>query len=169
MTLLTGKPNKQSRRKAFTLIELILVLVLLTIVISLVIPSMSKFFGGRALDSEVRQFVALTHYAQSRAASEGVPMYLWIDAKNGAYGLEEEPGYTDSDPKAEKFNLSEGLKINFRNATKSSRPGKNTGIHFSPDGNVITATSVPAVSIQRGNENPVWISQSDNGLGYEVR
>lgn len=161
--------NRRRQVQGFTLIELILVMTLLIIIIALVVPRLQAFFGGRDQDSEIRRFVALTHYAQSRAASEGVPMFLWIDPKNGAYGLEEEPGYTDNDPKAEQFNLSEGLKINFRNATKSSRPGKNSGIHFSPDGNVITATSVPAVSIQQGNETPVWISQSENGLSYEVR
>jgi Tfp pilus assembly protein FimT len=169
MTLLIGKPNNQLRRKAFTLIELILILVLLTIVISLVIPSLEKFFGGRALDSEVRQFVALTHYGQSRAASEGVPILLWIDPKAGTYGLKQEPGYTDGDTKAEQFTVGEGLTINFKSAAKTPTAGKSTGIHFSPEGNVITTTSVPAVSIQHGNDAPVWITQSDNGLSYEVR
>ena len=161
--------NRARQNQGFTLIELILVMTLLIIVIALVVPSLENFFGGRSVNSEVRRFVSLTHYAQSRAASEGVPMLLWIDPKIGAYGVEQEPGYTDGDTKAAQFSLSEGLRINFKSAAKAPRAGKSNGIHFSPEGNVITATSVAAVSIQRGNENPVWISQSDNGLGYEVR
>ncbi|MCX6930914.1 MAG: prepilin-type N-terminal cleavage/methylation domain-containing protein, partial [Verrucomicrobia bacterium] len=63
---------------AFTLIELILVMALLTIVISLTAPSLSKFFRGRTLDSEARRLLALTRSGQSRAVSEGMPMDLWV-------------------------------------------------------------------------------------------
>jgi type II secretion system protein H len=167
MTLSIGQNNQP--RRGFTLIELVLVLVLLTIVISLVIPSLNKFFGGRTLDSEVRRFVALTHYGQSRAVSEGEPMLLWIDPKAGSYGLQDESGYND-DSKAETFTLGEGLIIRAGNSgPKALAGGKRQGIRFSPDGNIITATSVASVSIQRGNERPVLIAPSANGLNYEVQ
>jgi type II secretion system protein H len=171
MTLSIGKPgNNQTRCRGFTLIELMLILVLLTIVISLVIPSLARFFGGRNLDSEVRRFVSLTRYGQSRAVSEGVPMLLWIDPKAGSYGLQQEAGYTDGDAKAQDFTLSEGLTINVgKSGAKAPAAGKRQGIHFSPDGNIITATSVAGVSIQEGNNPPVWIGPSANGLNYEVQ
>jgi prepilin-type N-terminal cleavage/methylation domain-containing protein len=57
--------------RAFTLIELILVLALLVIITSLAAPAMSNFIRGRALDSEARRLLALMHAAQSRAVSEG--------------------------------------------------------------------------------------------------
>ena len=78
------------RNRAFTLIELILVLALLVIITSLAAPAMANFIRGRALDSESRRLFALMHAAQSRAVSEGMPMVLWVDEKNGAYGIEEE-------------------------------------------------------------------------------
>src|ERR1035441_8861833 len=78
-------------RRAFTLIELILVMALLTIVISLTAPKLSRFFHGRTLDSEARRLLALTRSGQSRAVSEGVPMDLWVDAELGMFGLEAEP------------------------------------------------------------------------------
>ena len=53
---------------------------LLTIVISLTAPSLSRFFHGRTLDSEARRLLALTRSGQSRAVSEGMPMDLWVDA-----------------------------------------------------------------------------------------
>ena len=65
--------NKAIRRSAelrsagFTLIELILVMAMLLIVLSLTAPSLAVFFRGRALDSEARRFMTLTHYGQSRA------------------------------------------------------------------------------------------------------
>src|ERR1039458_7808996 len=96
---------------AFTLIELILVMALLTIVISLTAPSLSRFFRGRTLDSEARRLLAMTRSGQSRAVSEGMPMDLWVDAAQGAFGLEAEPSFDTSDSKAMEFTLDGGLKI----------------------------------------------------------
>jgi type II secretion system protein H len=158
------------RNRGFTLIELMLVMVLLIIVISLVTPALQKFFGGRTLDSEVRQFVSLSRYGQSRAVSEGIPMVLWVDPKRGAYGLRQETGYTDGDPRAMDYSLGEGLKINVDgNSGKATLPGATTGIHFSPEGTAVAATSVKGVSIQEGNRPPVWIRRSADGLTYEAQ
>src|SRR5271170_18854 len=66
--------DPSGHRRAFTLIELIFVLALLVIITSIAVPRMSGFIRGRALDSESRQLMALMHEAQSRAASEGMPM-----------------------------------------------------------------------------------------------
>src|SRR5437667_3469223 len=64
------------QRRAFTLIELILVMALLVIVMAVSAPALSNFFRGRTLDSEARCFMSLTRYGQSRAVSEGIPMVL---------------------------------------------------------------------------------------------
>src|SRR5262245_41504309 len=72
----------------FTLIELILVMALLAIAIGVTFPTLRGFFRGRVLDSEARRLLSLTRYGQSRAVSEGVPMVLWIDARQKTYGLE---------------------------------------------------------------------------------
>src|SRR6184192_239420 len=69
---------------AFTLIELILVMTILTIAISVTAPALANFFRGRSLDSEARRLLALTRQGQSRAVSEGLPMELWIDASHSA-------------------------------------------------------------------------------------
>jgi len=162
--------NRQSNSRAFTLIELILVMTLLVIVVSLVMPSMIKFFGGRSLDSELRRFVSLTHYGQSRATSEGIPMVLWVDPRAGTYGLKQEPGYTDGDTRAVDYTVGDGLTINVdRGKAKAPAPGKFFGIHFSPDGNFVTATSVAGVSIREADHPPVWIKPTADGLSYEVK
>jgi prepilin-type N-terminal cleavage/methylation domain-containing protein len=162
--------NPSSHRHGFTLIELMLVMVLLVIVISLVTPRLEKFFTGRALDSEVRQFVSLTRYGQSRAVSEGVPMVLWVNPKTGTYGLRQETGYTDGDNRAMDYTVSDGLTINVDGGLgKSVLPGKEMGIHFSPEGTPVTATSVKGVSIAEAKRAPVWIRQTTNGLSYEVQ
>src|SRR3954451_18942853 len=103
MTLRTGNPKSAKPYQAFTLIELILVMAMVLIVLAVAAPSLSNFFRGRSLDSEARRFVALTHYARSRAVSEGTPMVLWINGQDGSYGLEAEISYTPSDEKAVDF------------------------------------------------------------------
>jgi prepilin-type N-terminal cleavage/methylation domain-containing protein len=90
---MTQRPSNQ----AFTLIELILVMTLLVIVLGVSAPSLSRFFRGRTLDSETKRFLALTRYGQSRAVSEGVPVVLWIDSKQGEYGLQADASYVEED------------------------------------------------------------------------
>ena len=99
--------NRRSKRRGagpgcgFSLIELLLVMALLSIVISITLPSLSSFFRGRALDAEARRLLSLTRYGQSRAVSEGIPMVLWVDAEDRTYGLEQEPGWDDTDAKGQ--------------------------------------------------------------------
>src|SRR5882672_515047 len=90
---------------AFTLIELILVMALLSIVLAVSAPALSGFFNGRTIDSEARRLVSLTRYGQSRAVSEGVPTILWIDARKNTYGLRTQTGYTDNDTNTVQFTL----------------------------------------------------------------
>ncbi len=127
MTLRTGRTNAEPRTAhAFTLVELMLVMALLTIVISVAAPSLGNFFRGRTLDAEARRLLALTRQGQSRAVSEGVPMILWFDTGERQYGLEEDPSYatenlentsyntgrgTDFDPKAVEFKIDKDLRL----------------------------------------------------------
>jgi type II secretion system protein H len=160
--------------RAFTLIELILVLALLAIATSLVAPSLSNFFRGRALDSEARQLLSLTHAGQSRAISEGFPMLLWIDTPGRAYGLEEEtPSRTGNaqytDAKAEEFTFEAQLQIDAVNASPLPVNGRNLpAIRFLPDG-TIDESSAGTVRLAAANGETLWLIQSTNRLSYEIR
>src|SRR5262249_50778526 len=96
---------------AFTLIELVLVMAVVVIAIAITAPKLANFFRGRTLDSEARRLLALTHAGQSRAVSEGIPMRLWVDAEQRTYGLEEEAGWDDRDPKAIDLTMDQDLQI----------------------------------------------------------
>ena len=171
MTLRTGNSrNSESRRgRAFTLIELMLVMTMLVAVIAVTMPSLSNFFRGRSLDSEARRFLSLTRYGQERAVSEGVPMMLWIDAANGTYGLQEEPGYTENDPKAVSLTLGKDLQIAVVQSTHSQQTGRSlTAIRFLPDGSV-SESSPLSIQIRQSENDSVWIGESRNGLSYEIQ
>ena len=174
---------------AFTLIELILVMALLTIVISLTAPSLSRFFHGRTLDSEARRLLALTRSGQSRAVAEGMPMDLWVDAAEGAFGLEAEPSFDTSDPKAVEFTLDGGLKIEVVNKTvvaPANTLNRNRRVSTASTPRVVLArSSLPTIRFLAdgsiGENSPqmlcltstdggsLWLAQSQDGLTYEIR
>jgi type II secretory pathway pseudopilin PulG len=157
---------------------LILVMAVLTIVLSVGAPALARFFRGRTLDSEAQRFLSLTRHGQSRAVSEGVPMILWIDDKQGFYGLEAEVGYLEEDRQAMEFMLHEDLVIEVEQAevrplsSQWNRPSRRADslpeIRFTPDG-FISETSPDAVLIREGEERAIWIAQSRNRLHYEMQ
>jgi type II secretion system protein H len=158
------------RLVAFTLIELILVLALLVIITSLAAPAMSNFIRGQALGSEARRLVALMHAGQSRAVSEGLPMVLWVDEKQGAYGLQAEATGRGGDPKAENLMVDSTLQITVVN-TGSGGMTKFSGlpaIRFLPDGTV-DENSPQTLRLMDARGHALWLIQSRDRNGYEIR
>ena len=162
---------------------------LLTIVISLTAPKLSRFFHGRTLDSEARRLLALTRSGQSRAVSEGIPMDLWVDADKGEFGLAAEPSFETSDPKAVEFTLDSRLKIEVvqrivttptltlsrtRRASTASLPrvvlarANLPAIRFLPDGS-LGETSPQKLHLTSGDGGSLWLTQTSDGLRYEIR
>jgi Tfp pilus assembly protein FimT len=167
-----GHEHLSSRRGAgaFTLIELILLMALLTVLAAIVTPTLASFFRGRTQEAEAQRLLALTHYGQSRAVSEGIPALLWVNPQNGTYGLMLETGYVDNDPKAQDFVVDKDLRINIAQGSHMTGPtkGKLPGIHFSPDGTT-SAASLAGISIEGRDKPPLWIAQSGNGVSYEIQ
>jgi type II secretion system protein H len=158
---------------AFTLIELILILALLVIITSLAAPAVSNFIRGRALDSEARRLFALTHVAQSRAVSEGMPMMLWVDEKNSAYGFQAETagktGGKTSDPKAEDLTLDSTLQIAVLNVGTGAPTTFNNlpAIRFLPDGTV-DEYSPQTVQLTDSAGFMRWLLLNKMRTGYEI-
>jgi Tfp pilus assembly protein FimT len=156
---------------------MILVMALLVVAVSLVAPHLNGFFRGRTLNSEADQIVALAHEGQSRAISGGVPIVLWFDANNNKYGLEEEPGYSDKDPKAVEFDVNENLKIevpdydaNAASLTGGSGDTQRAGmpqITFLSDGTI--ADGSPRTVRITDNAGPtVSVTESRDHREYEI-
>jgi type II secretion system protein H len=179
-----SEPWDTDPRRGFSLIELLLVLALLSIVISITLPSLSNFFRGRTLDAEARRLLSLTRYGQSRAVSEGIPMVLWVDPENRAYGLEQEPGWDDTDAKSVNLKLDDNLKVEVirTNVVKPlsamASPLTSAGnidtrqnlpsIRFLPDGS-IAESSLPRIHLMEKDGASLWLSRSQNRMSYEIR
>ena len=161
---------------AFTLLELILVMAMLAIVLAVAAPSLSNFFRGRTIDSEARRFVSLTRYGQSRAVSDGVPIVLWIDARQRAYGLEPQSGYPENDTKAVELALGKDLNIEatdipVQTGANKMEPQLNRNlpsIRFLPDG-FMSETSPRSIAFRDLRGETIWVNQSRNRLNYEIQ
>jgi len=168
MTLATGNPIKRRNLCAFTLVELILVMVLLVVAISLVAPKMSNFMRGRALDSEARRMLAIMHAGQARAVSEGMPMVLWLDEKNNGYGLEEETPGKNGDAQAENYTSDDNVQLAVMNLSGSATTFKNLpAIRFLADGTV-DENSPQAVKLTGSDGIELWLLESADRRGYEI-
>jgi Tfp pilus assembly protein FimT len=158
---------------------MVLVMALLVVMLAYIAPSLAHFFRGRTLNSEARRVLALTRYGQSRAVSEGIPMLLWVNPKQGTYGLRAQTGYLDQDTKAVEYSVGAELQIEAQMPIKlqtnhwTMAPRQNNlgqpAICFLPDG-FISETSPDQILLRAPRENDgVWITESANRLGFEIR
>jgi prepilin-type N-terminal cleavage/methylation domain-containing protein len=191
-----SRPVGASPRTGFSLLELLLAMAVLVIMIGVSAPTLANFFHGRALDYEARQFLALTRQGQSRAACEGVPMELWVDAEQRKYGLQEESSYSktsadDTDPKALEFELNRDVQIEVPNLPiskptstvmrNSSTPTSTASvapvvskhanlprIRFLPDGS-LGETSPQRLHLSDRDGGSRWVVLARNRLNYEIQ
>jgi len=80
----TGRSGK---RRAMTLLELILVMVILSTVLAMAAPSLRGFFASRRTEDTAAQILALTQLARSQAICEGVIYRLNFDTQQRTYWL----------------------------------------------------------------------------------
>jgi len=158
------------RRDAFTLIELIVVMALLAIVIAIGAPRLARFFHGQTVAEEGQRLLALTRYGQSRAASEGLPMILWMNPANGTYGLRVQDGFSAGGVTAPvgtgkdvSYRLGDGLRFQFEQGV--AMPTQGASILFAPDGS-IEESSLHRVVIVQDDGDWSAIAESPNQLNY---
>ena len=142
-------------------------------------PTLSSFFHGRDLDSEAQRFLSLTRYGRSRAISEGVPVELWINAKQGKYGLEAVSGYTETkgnaieDPVAANVQISTSVpsqtltQSNYWSQSKTVTRGLPT-IRFQPDGH-ISDSSPKDIYFKQESGSQICIEEDLSHLRYAIQ
>jgi len=164
-----GRPGKSMRQsaRAMTLIELIVVMGLLSIVLALSMPLLSRFARGRSLQEEARRMLALTQYGRNEAVSRGVPMELWIDSDNGAYGLSPAPGYDDQETKEPiEFTLGTGLTVEAE--TTATQKSAMLVILCQPDGSIEASSPSRLIIRDLEHDEAIGLEQIEGGLGYAM-
>ncbi len=148
---------------------------LLAIAASLAAPQMASFFRGRSLDQEARRLLSLTHYAQSRAVTEGYPMLLWIDPSSGQYGLEIQSGFVSEDDRAVHYEADPTISLETMASTAPApyedegvaKQDAPEGILFRPDG-LVDSSSLSQVILRQGDQPAIALQLMRNGLGFEL-
>lgn len=180
--LIAGSPRARRRTagEAFTLIELIIVLALLAIAATFVAASMGSFFRGRMLNFEARRLLSLTHYAQSRAVAEGVPVVLWVNPADSTYGLTIQSTFNtpDGDTRAISYTAEPSLRLETPQgevAPISEQDDEKLGlptdglsfIRFTPDG-FFDDSSVSKITVRQGTTG-IELVPTANRLAFELR
>ena len=179
MTVGRQPPLAPRGRRAFTLVELIVVMVLLLTVASLVAPRMASFFKGRALSGEAQRVLSLLHYARSQAAAEAVPVVVWFDPARSTYGVEPAPGFSGlGEVRRLEFTLEPSLRLEVAlvgEGVVSEQDDERLGlspdrpaIRFNPDGFPDPAAP-PRVVLRQDDGGALELALTANRLGYEIR
>jgi prepilin-type N-terminal cleavage/methylation domain-containing protein len=80
------------RRRGFTLLELILVMLVLTVVLAMVAPSLSGFGAGREAEFAGAQLITMGKWAREQAMSEGRRCRLEFNPQTQTYRVTEQVG-----------------------------------------------------------------------------
>ena len=175
----TTPPTKVRPCAAFTLVELIVVMSLMVMAISIAAPSLKFFLKGRSHEDEARRFLELQRYASSRAVEEGVPVDLWINVKQGTYGMAASRGYTETKTNNTSFTVDKDVEMQVSQPTgvlaqsnwwtplNVRGRGAMAIIRCQPDG-FISDISPQYVKFTQGQEPEIWIIENPNHTRYDI-
>jgi prepilin-type N-terminal cleavage/methylation domain-containing protein len=132
------------QKHAFTLLELILVMVILSTVLALAGPSLRGFFASRKTQDAAAQILALTQLARTWAVSDGHPVRLNFDDKEQSYWLSVQKGGTYERIKTEMgqtFFLPPGTAFDLDNLDSPEEDSGHPCVTFSPQ-SIVTAGTI---------------------------
>ena len=146
----------KDKANAFTLVELILVMVLLTTLAALVAPRLTGMLRGRELDQQATALLAATEYARSEAISQGVPMTFWVNEER--FGVRAQSG--GEDRRERQWMLARDVQF-------EEVPESENGIAtFQPDG-TLDIESADKLTLVHRDGAKVAVVKKDNGYRIE--
>ena len=135
-----GAHNKDSRQFAFTLIELMVVIVLIAIMTAMILPEMKGTYEDALLRSTARKLVDVCSLANSHAITINQAHRVRLDRKNGRYFIEPTTGArekrADAAPVREitggEGTIDMRISIEIRNTTEDSADPKEPRVPTAP-------------------------------------
>ncbi|MGA2557775.1 MAG: GspH/FimT family pseudopilin [Verrucomicrobiota bacterium] len=179
---LRQRASPPSGPRAFTLVEMIIVLTIMVIAIGIAAPSFHAFMAGRNVDNEAQRFLSLTRFGSSRAIAEGLPVDLGINLKQNRYWLAACGGYTESHTNVVAFVLDKDVQMMVNPAPGTLTTQSNVWtpsvlfrgsgvpiIRFQPDG-FISDTSPQIIKFRQptGSDPETWIVQNADHRRYDL-
>lgn len=155
---------------AFTLVELVLVMALLVVMLAVAAPSLGRSFRQRNLDQQAVRLLALTEYARDEAASQGIPMIVWIDPDSRRFGVDTHTGYTANAARIKEYLLPADVTfdpIDGAQASKTEGHGFDVA-EFTPDGTLDPASAATIRLSGHNHADGATVTQTADGYGYEI-
>ena len=168
--------NRTGQLRAFTLIELILVMMLMTIIAAEVVPLLHNFTMGRRTSNVASRILNMTQYAHTEAISEGRVYRLNLDPNNGQYWLTAENNGQFVSPGSDyeqKSQIDSNMKLQVDIATPvipvtEQDTQLNLGLNANNSRSAQLSPTAQDVEFQpSGRTDPAHIILSDN-LGTKI-
>ncbi len=133
---MTSRTGRKRTDRAFTLIELILLALILAVLAAISTPLFSKTFSSLRLRDSAYNLAKLVNFVQEKAVLEGRVYKLALDAKKGRYYVMVSKG-----PEAKKFiHLEEKIGRVFTLPEGIEMKADKKEVFFYPDGHSGKAT-----------------------------
>jgi len=133
------QPTRQFRRacrRAFTLMELVVVMLLLTVMMAMAAPALRNFWKGNRVKDAGDQIVYVARLARSQAITNGAMYRLAFDADGSGYVLTMQQGETFVAAPGQSYRLPDEARIEVSKADGSAADH----IDFFPNGRTEPAT-----------------------------
>lgn len=145
------------RTIAFTLLELVLVLVIIGLALAVVTPSLGGWSRGMRMRNAADEVIAATRWARERAIAAAVPHSVTVDsdsnlrvaARDGAMVL-------DDGPVERTFSMPEGVTVRVE--------AEGDEVWFFPDGR--SASAVFRITTDRGDV--MEVASGSPAAGYAI-
>ena len=121
-----GSRSRRANRtyRGFTLVEMLVVLVIASLVLTLVGTSISRSISGAEMRTAARKVAASLRYTRTRAILDKHEQVFLVDTENNKYQA----------PLRDPVELPEGMKVALMTARSELTAESVGGIRFYPDG-----------------------------------
>ena len=143
-TLSTGRMTRArpGDGAGFTLLELLVVVVIITVMSALVAPRMFGSMAHMTLKTSAKRVAAGLRYARSRAVAEQVTYAAFFDLEKNALRVSDADGADEAadgndarEPSAQVYYLPAGIAVSMSEAFAEQRGDDARQIEFYADGN----------------------------------